>query len=217
MRIRYRTWAWALAIFVFAVPAMADEREGPYVFITGGAGIEQNACNSPWIVAGTPCNDKSAVFRAGVGYQYSPMWALELNYGQFGDAVSAGWATFAGGPGLAAWSWELKATGLAVQGVATVHMTDEFAVFGKFGVAAVKYDESMRLASPTTGYWTGTPTASTTRYNPALGAGIRLDVTEHGTVLFLVESFGQNNIYGMYGVGSKVRLVTGSVGLMWRW
>lgn len=223
MTIRQKTWALALAACMFAAPALADDREGAYVYITGGMGLAQNACSSALIPAGTTCTQRSGVFRAGFGYQYSPMWALEASYGQYGYASSAGYIANVNfpaptGPSPASFSWQLKATGAVVQAVASVHMTNDFIVFGKAGVAQVVYDEYMHLTAQSNGSsWYLSPTASTTRFNPALGVGIRMDVTPNGSLLLLAESFGQNNIYNVYGQAQKVRLLTASAGLMWRY
>jgi hypothetical protein len=220
MRIQYKAWTLALLGLLFAAPAFADE--GPYVYVTAGAGLAYNACQSPLIVPGTTCNDKSAVFRAGFGYQYTPMWALEASYGQYGYANAAGYGIFnfpaPTGPGVGSFSWQLKATGPAVQAVWTLHMTDTFATFVKFGAAYVNYDEYENVVAASNGTsWYIAPTASTARLNPAAGVGLRYDVGPHGTLFVVGEYFGQNNIYNVYGVGAKVRLVTGSFGLMWRY
>ncbi len=83
MTIRYKTWALALASILFAAPAMADNGEGPYLWVTVGAGIARNGCQSPWVTTTLPaagstaaCKEKSPVARAGFGYQYTPMWGL---------------------------------------------------------------------------------------------------------------------------------------------
>ncbi|HKB61163.1 MAG TPA: hypothetical protein VKC56_14090 [Gallionellaceae bacterium] len=97
-------------------------------------------------------------------------------------------------------------------------MTDTFATFVKFGAAYVNYDEYENVfAVSSNTYWYVAPTASVNRINPAAGIGLRYDVGPHGTVFVLGEYFGQNNIYNVYGVGAKVRLVTASIGLMWRY
>ncbi|HKB61162.1 MAG TPA: hypothetical protein VKC56_14085 [Gallionellaceae bacterium] len=118
MRIQHKAWTLALLGLLFATPAFSDE--GPYVYVTGGAGLAYNACQSP-LIAGASCNDKSAVFRAGFGYQYTPMWALEASYGQFGSANASGYGMFNFpapiGTGVGSFAWQLKATGPAVQAV----------------------------------------------------------------------------------------------------
>lgn len=219
MTIRHKTWALALLACAFAAPALADDREGMYVFITGGMGVEYNACKSPLIPAGAGCSDTSPLLRGGFGYQYSPMWALEVSYGQVGHASSTGFATYPAPIGAAQFNWGLSALALAVQAVATVHMTDSMAAFVKVGAANVNYAETLDVYTVPTGvHYVGTPTASATKTNIALGAGLRFDVTTNGSVLLLGEYFGQNDLYGgTYGVSGKIRLVMASVGLMWRY
>ncbi len=208
---------------------MADNGEGPYLWVTVGAGIARNACQSPNVTIALPaagstasCTEKSPVARAGFGYQYTPMWGLEVSYGSMGYAYSDGYANF---PkyGVQSYSWQLKAVGAAIQGVATVHMGDSLAVFGKFGLASVDFTEDLSSWSTTVPLpYTGvswSPVIHTTRNALALGAGVRYDVGLHGSIFALVESFGTHDIYStFYGVPTKkVQLLTGSVGLMWRY
>lgn len=231
MTIRYKSWALALVSLLFAFPALAaqyeNEGEGPYLFVTAGAAKSNNACKSGWITtilpaAGStaPCTETRAIYRVGLGYQYTPVWGLEINYGTFGRATSTGYANL-GNPTPDSYSWQLKASGLAIQGVATVHLLDNVAVFGKFGLARVEFDEFMyswnQNLPPTATNYYWTPVVRSNPVAPALGAGIRYDVGLHGSILLQAETWGSHQIYGIYGVTSKVTLVAASVGLMYRY
>ena len=226
MTIRYKFWALALTFSMLAAPAMADDTEGAYVFITAGISKMQNGCDSGWVTGGAaPCSSTHPVARVGVGYQYTPMWGLEVNYGQFGSANSDGFAIFPAQSTtvVQSYEWQIKATGLAVQAVATVHMSDALSVFGKFGVASVNFDESIHtwsniLTPPNIAYTEWYPVVQTTKTAPALGAGVKYDVTPHGSVFVIGEYFGSHDIYSStYGVGTKVRLMSASVGLMYKY
>jgi len=228
MTIRYKFWALALTFSMLAAPAMADDTEGAYVFITAGMSKMQNGCQSGWVTTTLPanaigpvatCNENHAVFRAGVGYQYTPMWGLEASYGQFGSANSNGFTSLGGTP--SSYEWQIKALGLAVQAVATMHMSEALSVFGKFGVASVDFDESLHTWNPnvpaTVSYTEWYPVVQTAKIAPALGAGVKYDVSPHGSVFVIGEYFGTHSIYDMYGTGSKVRLLSASVGLMYKY
>jgi hypothetical protein len=227
MTNRYKFWALALTFCLLAAPAMADDKEGAYVFITAGQSVMRNGCQSAWVTSfaalgsKATCSEKSTVYRVGFGYQYTPMWGLEANYGTMGYAGQDGYAFLPGYATASSYSWQMKAAGLAIQAVATMHMSDSLAVFGKFGLARVEFTEYMyswniNIPAPfTNNYWS--PVVNTTRTTPALGAGIKYDVTPHASVLALVESYGSHDIYNLYGNGTKVRLLSASAGLMYKY
>jgi hypothetical protein len=221
----------ALATCLFATPAFADTREGVYVFASAGQSYARYACSytannvastgATGITGG--CTEQSIAFRAGFGYQYNPTWALEVNYGQFGFASQSGYGNFPLPIGPGNYSWQLKALGLAVQAVATVHVTHDLSFLGKFGLARVEFDEFLgvnptAIAPPpgTTG-WYYYPTVNDKRNTVALGAGVQLELTPRSSLRLMVESFGAHDIYNIYGVSTKVRLLTGSLGLVYRY
>lgn len=230
MTIRYKTWAWALIALLVALPAFADDEdaEGPYVFVTAGEALAYNGCQSALVTTFLPgygstasCSERSEIYRVGVGYQLTPTWGLEVNYGTFGNANSSGYANLPPYPTASSYTWQLKAAGLAFQAVGTVHLTDTLAVFGKAGLARVEFTESLEswnsnIPPPYVNVqWS--PTVQTNVNTPALGAGIRYDVGPHGSVFAVGEYFGSRQIYSVYGVGAKVRLVSASLGLMYRY
>lgn len=229
MTIRYKTWAWALVALLAAAPAFADDEdaEGPYVFVTAGEAAAYNGCQSGWITAlaaagsSASCSWRSEIYRVGVGYQLTPTWGLEVNYGTFGNANSSGYAYLPPYPTASSYTWQLKAAGLAFQAVATVHLTDTLAVFGKAGLARVEFTESMESSNPSVPppyigvQWS--PTVRTNVNTPALGAGIRYDVGPHGSIFAVGEYFGSRQIYTLYSNDAKVRLVSASLGLMYRY
>ena len=230
MAILYKAWALALTCCLLASTAMAEDEGSAYVFISAGQSYAANACQSAWIPylasygGSNSCNSKSIAYRAGYGYQFTPTWGLEINYGQFGYASSDGYVNFPAPPtniGPANYSWQLKATGLALQGTATVHMGDVLSIIGKFGFARVEFDERMyawNLNVPA-GYsnYYYTPAINTARNAPALGGGIQLDVSPHASMRIMVETFGSHDIYNAYGQSVKVSLRTISFGLMYKY
>lgn len=219
MAIRYKAWVLALICGVLATPAMAkdeDAYEGAYLAFSAGRDLAKNACKSPWVVAGSSCTEQDYGYRFGYGYQFTPTWALEANYGDFAHASSTGNANFGAPVGVGTYAWQFKATGFAIQAVGTLHMGDFLAFFGKAGWARVDFNESMTILAPTspTGVWQGIPTVGSSKNAAALGAGVELSFTPHTAMRFQAESFGTHDIYGVYGLTStttKVRLLSSSM------
>lgn len=232
MKIHCKILALALTFCLLASTAMADDDGSVYVTISAGKSYSANACQSDsltWVAiygGNGGCSAKSVAYRVGFGYQYTSMWGLEVNYGQFGYASAEGYANLPDaalppGAGASSYTWQLKATGLALQAVATVHLGDEFSVFGKFGVASVNFDESLtswNINLPTNvSHTTWYPVVNSTRTAPALGAGIQLHVSPHSAIRAMVETFGSHDIYNIYGSSTKVSLRTVSVGYMYKY
>jgi len=223
------TWVLGLICCLLAPAAMADD-EGPYVIIGAGPSMLRNACDNPWFPyvatmgpAGA-CSEKNLAYRAAIGYQYTPMWGLELSYGTFGYAHSEGVVNYPAPPvdiGPMNYSWQLRARGLALHAVATVHMGDVMSLIGKFGVARVEYDEyiygwNTALVYPYTS-WYFSPVINEKRNTLALGGGVQFDLGPHGSIRLLAETFGRHNIYQAYGQSTKVMPVMATFNLMYRY
>ncbi len=152
---RGKTVVVALTCSIASSWANAESREGPYVFVSAGKSAMTNACQSAWLpylssLGGTgTCSEKSVAYSAGFGWQYTPTWGLEINFGKFGYADSSGTANFAAyGIGMANYSWQLKAAGVALQGTFTLHLSDDLAVLGKFGLARIDFTEYLYAWNP---------------------------------------------------------------------
>lgn len=226
-RALYRTWVIGLCCLLAPVAALADD-DGPYVIIGAGPSVLRNACDNPWFpyVATmnppSPCSEKNLAYRAAVGYQYTRMWGLEFSYGTFGYASSDGvvnYPTALGGP--MNYSWQMRAMGLALHAVATVHMGEVMSLIGKVGVARVEYDEYIygwdkNLVYPYTSYYL-TPAIIEKRNTLALGGGVQFDVGPHGSIRLMAETFGRHNIYQQYGQSTKVMPMMATFNLMYRY
>lgn len=223
MAIGYKTCLVAVAAsLLLSTPAWAedgedDNGETAYVFASMGQGWAYNACQSPIIPGGQTCHDKNLIYRVGYGYEFSPNWALEINGGQFGYADSQGPSTFAAPVGAADYNWRMKVNGLALQAVTTFHMTDNTAVFAKFGVARLEFDESLDVMSYATGAWYAVGTVNDKANVAALAAGFQIDVGPHGSIRMMAESYGSHAPYFIYGSSKIIRLLAGSVALMYRY
>jgi hypothetical protein len=232
MNVRYQAAAMALGLIGMsaAAPAFASY-EGPYLYVQAGEALAHNACQS-WVIttwlpshgANPGCSERSTIYRGGYGYSYSRTWALEINYGTFGNATANGSAALpvTGYSGLSNYSWQLKADGLAIQGVGTFHLGDSLAVIAKAGVARVRFTEYLYSWDPTlpagvsNRYWE--PVVRYDTIAPALGGGIRFDFGPHGSLFLIAETFGSHKVYSsLYGNNTKVTLVAASAGLMYRY
>lgn len=233
MIVRLISRVLALICLAAAMPAFAQsEGEGPYIYVQAGEALAHNACQSPWVTIWLPsyganpgCSEQSNIFRGGYGYNYSRTWGLEISYGTFGNAGASGTAMLPGNNYVlapASYSWQLKAEGLAIQGVGTFHLSDSLAVIAKAGIADVRFTEYLYTIDQnlppgySNYYW-----EPVVRYNslaPALGAGIRVDFGPHGSLFLIGETFGAHAIYSkLWGNNTKVILVAASLGLMYRY
>lgn len=228
MKVRFISRVLALLCLSAAAPAFADS-EGPYVYVQVGQALAHNACQS-WLIttwlpaygANPNCSERSTIYRAGFGYNYTQTWGLEINYGTFGNAGATGSAALPPpAAGISNYSWQLKADGLAVQAVGTFHLSDSLALIGKAGIADVRFTEYLYSwdatlpAGVSNIYWE--PVVNYDTLAPALGAGIRFDFGPHGSLFLIGETFGSHSIYTMYGNNQKVTLVSASMGLMYRY
>lgn len=228
MAIGYKTCMTTLAAcLLLATPAWADEMDdsmggaggdsgSAYVFASIGQGWAYNACQSPLIPGGHTCRDKNLIYRVGYGYQFTPMWGLEVNGGQFGYADSEGVSSFAAPVGAANYNWQMKVNGLALQAIATLHVTTHTAVFAKFGVARLEFDESLDVMS-NSGAHSALGTVNDKANVAALGAGFQIDTGPHGSIRLMAESFGSHAPYFIYGSSKVIRLLSGTVAFMYRY
>ena len=227
MAIGYKTCMTVLtATLLLSTPAWADDLESDgmggdgdsaYVFASIGGGWAYNACQPPIIPGGQTCRDKNLIYRVGYGYQFTPHWALEVNGGQFGYADSEGVSTFAAPVGTGNYNWQMKVNGLALQAVTTLHMTTHTAVFAKFGVARLEFDESLDVMSSSNGAYYAVGTVNDKANVAALAAGFQIDTGPHGSIRFMAESFGSHAPYFIYGSSKIIRLLSGTVAFMYRY
>ena len=125
-------------------PAMA---EGFYAALDVGQTNAKDTCS-----AGTSgCDDSATAIRAGGGYQFTPMWGMEVSYATYGKAA------------LGSSHGDWKTNGVQVSGIGTFPVAESFSVLGKVGVA--------RLERQVNG-------ASSTKTNLAYGIGAQYDFTK---------------------------------------
>lgn len=194
MTIHNKLWVLVLLCFLpasaLAASSMADvSDEGAYVALNVGRATMMQGCKAPVGVVGASCVDSKAYgYFATFGYQYTSMWGLEVNYGKIGNVSSTG--------------YYLRTAGLSLSAVASLHMTDAFAVFAKAGATYADF----RQDPPATAIM---PTSS--GYSPSGGIGVELDVSPKLALRAQADYFGG---YTIYTGSPKVHILVNSVGMV---
>lgn len=189
MKIQFKILAIALLSGLLATPALAQEYDGgrPYVALNVGKGIINKGC-----AAGLAnCTDNKAyAYFATYGFQFTPNWALEANYGKAGYISSQ----YVG----------IMALTLSVSGVATVHMSDALAAFAKLGLTYGDFRANAPVPAP----YSLNPSG----YSPSGGVGLQFDFTPHLSLRVQGDYLGS---YGVLAGAPRVQMVAGTAGLMW--
>lgn len=167
------------AALPISAPAFAGGGSGWYAGIGAGvsdfhadaAEIDQ-ALAAQGITASTAVDDRDTGYKAFVGYQFNPNFALEGGYVDFGKAKANGTFT-APAPG-GTYSGEVKANGWNLDAVGILPVGGNFSLFGKLGFIRSKVDASASAAS---GGALGFASASSTETNPTFGVGAKYDFT----------------------------------------
>jgi len=170
------------------VSALADDEEGAYIVFNVGKSSVLHGCSNPGVGANCAASKGYAYF-ATYGYQYTPMWGLEASFGKSGSVVADGYS--------------LRALSLTVEAVATLRMSDVFAVFGKAGLAYTDFNTGTSIISPV-------PLTSS-GYSPAGGIGLQFDFTPKLALRVQADYFGG---YTLYSGSPKANLLVNSIGLM---
>jgi hypothetical protein len=194
MKIQFKILAVALLSGVLAAPAFADDYDGSdndggaYVALNVGKGAIYPGCNTGF----SNCKSYNQnVYFATYGYQYTPRWALELNYGK-GGYISAA-------PSILA----LTLTGSAV---GTVNLGDTLSVFAKVGLT---YGDFRANGTIPAGY-----IFNPSGVSPSGGIGLQFNFTPH------LSARVQGDFFGRYTVltnAAKMNIVAATAGLMWRY
>ncbi len=192
MKIHFKILAMALLSGLLATSALAyddDRDEGaPYIALNVGKGAIYPGCNNGF----ANCMDYNQnVYFATFGYQYTPMWALEGNWGKTGF--------ISGTPSI-------FMMGFSGSAVGTLHLGDTLAAFAKVGVTYGDF----RTNGPIPAAYVFNPAG----YSPSGGIGLQLDFTPHLSMRV------QGDFWGRYTVltnAKKMNIVTATAGLMWRY
>jgi len=175
-------------------PAIADSFYGA---LDLGQSKAKDACSISGLPAGSTvagCKDTATLYRIAGGYQFTPMWGVEVSYGDYGKA-SMGTATIPSSGTLTA-DWQLS--GLQLSGIGTFPIADGFSLLGKLGIA--------RTDLKLTGGGTSTSATST---KLAYGIGAQYDFTKNISARAQYEDLG--NVGNSNTDTSKVTLLSAGV------
>ena len=150
-----------LLLSLVAVPAMA-ESSNAYLMLDAGTASYQNM---------SPFNNPGKI-GFGFGYRYNQNIATEINYTNFGDST----ITYVNTGNSAT----LKASSFQFAVVGSQAINDQFAAFGKIGLASNK-------AGVTTNVGTSASTSQSSLY---FGGGLQYNVNEKYSLKLQYENFG---------------------------
>lgn len=213
MAIRFKTWVLVLVCFSISLPAMVmaeDYFHTPYnshISIERGQSKTPGTCSTTW-VDGAYCHEGGINYRIGYGYHFSPMWGMELSYGDFGSAVEQGVFPSGGLPaaapaiavGPAPYTWTWQAGGWELAGTATLHFGDSFSLIGKLGVIrANTQSETVLYDASNTRYGYSSDETST---NVSTGIAVQYDFNR---------DYAARILYGYYGKVGHLSKINSSV------
>ncbi len=148
--------------------AMAD---GFYGALDIGRSTNKDSCAGAAAV-GVSCTDSGTAFRIGGGYQFTPMWGVEVDYGVLASSKAS----------LGALNSELKPKSLQVAATGKFPIANEFSVIGRVGIARNSTDFSSN---------TGAAAQSSTSTKVAYGIGVQYDFSKSMGVRAQYENLGE--------------------------
>jgi len=146
-----------------------EAAQGFYAGVSLGEARFPDACSSNAGVTRSNCNDTNTTWKIFGGHQFSPNFAWEVGYNDFGrvssDALATiGGSTFAGNASLEATAWELSAIG-------SLPLASQFSIFGRLGAYYAKTKSNVNLANASS-------SASNHNSNFTFGLGAQYDITK---------------------------------------
>ena len=180
-------------------PAMADSflaQPGPgqnldnYFALDAGKTLATDLCSGmPSGVSG--CKDTAVLYRAAIGSQITPMWGIEVSYGDLGNAST-------GKLGSVSVDWQIHA--LQVSGTGTFPLSDAFSLIGKLGIAR----PDLKLTG-------GGNSINETNTNLAFGIGAQYDFTKSFAIRAQYENLGTVGNANTTGTSKLILLSAGIV------
>lgn len=167
-----------------------------YVALDLGQSDAKDACTG--IPAGVSCKKTDTAFRVAGGYQYTPMWGVEVSYADLGKATASGLVL-----GIPA-SADLKATSLQLAGTGTFPVSGAFSVIGKLGIARTNVKASGSALGITIVVGDATSTKA------AYGIGVQYDFTKNVSARAQYEDLGKVGDVNTTGE-SKLTLISAGV------
>ncbi len=181
----------AALLSALSTSAMA---EGPYAAVDIGQTTAKDMCAGS---TGFTCNETATAFRFGGGYQFTPNFGIEANYGILGKPTMSG--TVLG----VAINGEAKLNTLQVAATGTYPVADAFSLIGKLGIARTTVD-----VTASGGGFSSSQSATSTKL--AYGIGAQYDVSKTFGVRAQYENLGEVGDVNTTGT-AKVSLISAGV------
>lgn len=172
----------------------------PYATVGVGQGTAEEICGG--VTAGWSCSNTTMTVGAGVGYQFSQYFAVELGYLQSDDVTASGqyWVNPR--------SYDAKVTmsvsGLNFSIVPTLPINEKFALIAKLG----QFNSTVKSSTNIVGI--GQTSSSFDNMTTSLGAGARFTLTDRVSIRLLYEDLG-NLKASSTSAGGKVTLISGGL------
>lgn len=176
---------------IVATPGVAQGKDESGIYLGGSLGYSQykDTCKNLFI----PCDGNDTAWRFFAGYQFNRNWALELGYGDFGEAKGSG-PIPAGGDA----SFKTHSYGFDVTGIGSVYVTQRLSVFGRLGLYMGRTTRDIEF--------TAFPNVHEAKTNSGLtyGAGLGYNVGPFGVRAEWqrYDNIGTNQNSGIQGGGS---------------
>lgn len=216
MAIHFKVLAFILLLSFTISPATAAEKWGSLVISTGRSKA-QNDCSSPLLafITAPSCSESHSAYRLAYDYSITPMWGLEISYGDLGDAEGAGPFIAGGAPA----TWSMKSIGWAFVGTGTFPLGNGFSLLGKIGGVRAEFREKLNFSLAGTPYhatgYNGTGIISSAKNGLTYGLGVQYDFNDTYALRAQYESFGKYAVYDQYGITSpQISLSMLSAGLV---
>lgn len=159
-----------LAAVLVAGSALAQSADPSGIYLGGSLGRSQykDTCKNLFV----PCEDQDTAWRFFGGYQFNRNWALELGYGDFGDATANGDIP-AGGTG----AMTLNSYAFDLTGIGSLYLTERLSLFGRLGLYMGRTTRDIEFSN--------FPTVSDAKTNSGLtyGAGVGYNLGRLGVRL----------------------------------
>ncbi len=223
MNIRFKTLGLALICCLVTSPVFADGTWNSSFVFSAGYAKEQGACEGRMIddvIPGAKCSERHSVFRFAYDYQFTPMWGIEISYGDLAKAEASGptTSTYGGYTG----AWKMKANGWAIAGTGTFPMGGGLSLLGKIGGVRAEFDESLDFfcstCSPVGQYHIqDKDRIRTAKSGITYGLGLQYDFNKTYAVRAQYENFGKYSLTDpFWGTELKVSLAQVSTGFVFK-
>ncbi len=198
MQFRFNILGLVLIGYLITSPAFAAETWNSALVLSAGYAKEQGACKSilaSIYIPGGNCSERHSAFRLAYDYQFTPLWGLEISYGDLAKAEINGMSItgFSG-------AWKMKSTGWAIAGTGTFPMGGGVSLLGKIGAVRAEFDESFSayctICSGAPGIYEAGDNLriKTAKSSLTYGLGLQYDFNKTYALRAQYENFGKYNL-----------------------